>query len=547
VKRILVAMTIALALGATPVVADDNAPLPVAHDVSADTQDWQQPAATVDAEPADIVARSADRGEMTVVYAVQSGESLHVVTERVDSAQEAIAAVEQVQDDPQVLAVDVDSPRRLTGRPPAGRSPEIRARTAGVPAAAVTSADPSRTQQWALDRLEAETAWLSSTGAGVTVAVIDSGVARHPDLAGRFVKGKDFVAGTEGRTDPNGHGTHVAGIIAMTANNNLGGAGLAPDVAIMPVVVADAQGSVRASDSAKGIIWAVDHGADVVNMSYSGSISSVEQKAIQYAQSKGVVTVAAAGNAYLDERGGLYNPVQYPAAFPGVLGVGAVNKSLRRSAFSEVGKQVDVVAPGGSGQFNSPRGIFSTYGASGYVRMPGTSMAAPYVSATVALTIAHGRTQTLKTDPVDVLLSSTVDLGAPGRDDEFGFGLVSPVRALSMMDNVQTTGIALPVIAPSEVTSRTTKRVRVKIRKGYVKYRIPAKGKFLVAWQSYKNRQWSELTKFRGKRQGRMWYTVNTVGGLDVRIVAARAKKKPKPVDPIWISPTFRTRSASSR
>lgn len=550
-------MLVALTLGVAPVAADTNVPadVPPATVSPADgslpdrsDQGWEEPAATVAADPVDVVAQSEDSGAMTVVYAEQTGDSLRVVTEQAESPQDAVARVAQVQGQPAVVAVDVDSPRRLSGFPVAKKRPEKLVRTVTKPRAATTaSADPSRGQQWALDTLEAETAWQSSTGAGVTVAVIDSGVARHPDLAGRFARGKDFVAKTDGRTDPNGHGTHVAGIIAMTANNNVGGAGLAPDVAIMPVVVADAGGSVRSSDSARGIIWAVDHGADVLNMSYSGSISSVEQKAIQYAQSKGAVTVAAAGNAYLDSGGGLSNPVQYPAAFPGVLGVGAVNKSLRRSSFSEVGKQVDLVAPGGSGQFNSPRGIFSTYGSSGYVRMPGTSMAAPYASATVALTIARGLTLPLKADPVDVVLASTTDLGAPGRDDEFGFGLISPVRALATLDNVQTTGIALPVIEPSEVSTRAVKQVRVKVKQGYLKYRIPAKGKFIVAWQTYKDRKWSELSKFDGKREGRTWYTVRTAGGLQVRILAVRAKKKAKQTDPIWISPTFRTRINSPR
>ncbi len=445
------------------------------------------------------------------------------------------------------LQPEVDTTRRLTGLPASQSRPGVTSTIRRESrAAAIPSADPSRSQQWALDALDAETAWASSTGTGVTVAVIDSGVSRHPDLAGKFVRGVDLVNGGNGRMDSNGHGTHVAGIIAMTANNNLGGAGLAPGVAIMPVVVADAGGSVRSADSAKGIIWAVDHGADIVNMSYSGSASSVEQKAIQYAQSKGVVTVAAAGNAYLDSRGTLFNPVQYPAAFPGVVGVGAVTRTLRRSSFSEVGRQVDLVAPGGSGAFDSPRGIFSTYAGSGYVRMPGTSMAAPYVSGTMALTIERQRALGLQVNPVDVVLGSATDLGAQGRDDQFGFGLVSPNRALSTLNTLQATGGALPVIAPAEVTTRAVKRVRITVRKGYLKYRIPAKGRFIVGWQSYSQRKWSELNRFNGKRDGQTWYTVRSSGGMQVRIVAMRAGQKKK-TDPIWVSRTFRTRAASPR
>ncbi|HPE10871.1 MAG: S8 family serine peptidase [Actinobacteria bacterium] len=552
-KRVFVAVFLAWAMGVTPGAADD-AVVPTSTPstdqpsaTSGPSTAWQEPAATVTADPADVVEQSGETGEMTVVYAVQDGDSLRVVSDTATSTSDAIATVDQVQDRPDVVAVEVDTTRRLTGLPASQSRPGVTSTIRRESrAAAIPSADPSRSQQWALDALDAETAWASSTGTGVTVAVIDSGVSRHPDLAGKFVRGVDLVNGGNGRMDSNGHGTHVAGIIAMTANNNLGGAGLAPGVAIMPVVVADAGGSVRSADSAKGIIWAVDHGADIVNMSYSGSASSVEQKAIQYAQSKGVVTVAAAGNAYLDSRGTLFNPVQYPAAFPGVVGVGAVTRTLRRSSFSEVGRQVDLVAPGGSGAFDSPRGIFSTYAGSGYVRMPGTSMAAPYVSGTMALTIERQRALGLQVNPVDVVLGSATDLGAQGRDDQFGFGLVSPNRALSTLNTLQATGGALPVIAPAEVTTRAVKRVRITVRKGYLKYRIPAKGRFIVGWQSYSQRKWSELNRFNGKRDGQTWYTVRSSGGMQVRIVAMRAGQKKK-TDPIWVSRTFRTRAASPR
>lgn len=552
-KRVFVAVFLAWAMGVPPGAADD-AVVPTSTPstdqpsaTSGPSTAWQEPAATVTADPADVVEQSGETGEMTVVYAVQDGDSLRVVSDTATSTSDAIATVDQVQDRPDVVAVEVDTTRRLTGLPASQSRPGVTSTIRRESrAAAIPSADPSRSQQWALDALDAETAWASSTGTGVTVAVIDSGVSRHPDLAGKFVRGVDLVNGGNGRMDSNGHGTHVAGIIAMTANNNLGGAGLAPGVAIMPVVVADAGGSVRSADSAKGIIWAVDHGADIVNMSYSGSASSVEQKAIQYAQSKGVVTVAAAGNAYLDSRGTLFNPVQYPAAFPGVVGVGAVTRTLRRSSFSEVGRQVDLVAPGGSGAFDSPRGIFSTYAGSGYVRMPGTSMAAPYVSGTMALTIERQRALGLQVNPVDVVLGSATDLGAQGRDDQFGFGLVSPNRALSTLNTLQATGGALPVIAPAEVTTRAVKRVRITVRKGYLKYRIPAKGRFIVGWQSYSQRKWSELNRFNGKRDGQTWYTVRSSGGMQVRIVAMRAGQKKK-TDPIWVSRTFRTRAASPR
>ena len=128
----------------------------------------------------------------------------------------------------------------------------------------------------------------------------------------------------------------------------------------------------------------------------------------------------------------------------------------------------------------------------------------------MALTIERQRALGLQVNPVDVVLGSATDLGAQGRDDQFGFGLVSPNRALSTLNTLQATGGALPVIALAEVTTRAVKRVRITVRKGYLKYRIPAKGRFIVGWQSYSQRKWSELNRFNGKRDGQTWYTVRS-------------------------------------
>lgn len=541
VKRVLVALALALSLGTTPATADGGviaprppdatggpaggAPALTALPETAPAEGWTEPAATVTADPQEVVAQSGDSGAMTVVYAVQDGDSLRIETQPADSRRDAADTIADIQAAPDVVAVEVDTTRQLTALPSAGQ----------------LASDPGRSQQWALDVLQAESAWTESTGSGITVAVIDSGVARHPDLTGTFVRGADFVDGGDGRVDLNGHGTHVAGIIAMTANNGIGGAGLAPSVSLMPVVVADAGGSVRAADSARGIVWAVDHGADVLNLSYAGSASTVEQKAIQYAQSKGVLAVAAVGNAYFDAAGSRYNPVQYPAAFPGVIGVGSTTKRLRRSPFSEVGKQVDIVAPGGTGAFDSPRGIYSTYGGGGYVRMPGTSMATPYVSATAALILAREQGLGLTVDPKDVILGTARDLGPVGRDDEFGFGLISPMAAIAKLNELSISGGSLPVIQTTEVSSRAVHRVRVRVSDGYLRYRIPAGGRFVVAWQQLKGEKWTDPIKFNGRRTGRTWYTVRTAGGLEARILAVRngAKK----TDPIWVSRTFHTRA----
>ncbi len=282
--------------------------------------------------------------------------------------------------------------------------------------------DPMRNQQWALDKTSYEAAWPAARGAGVTVAVVDTGVlGSHEDLAAAMVPGTDLAsdahsvdpAGT-GMVDPGGHGTHVAGIIGARANNGRGIAGGAPSVKIMPVRVLDAHGSGVASDVAEGIIWAADHGARVINVSLGGGQSAGMQAAMQYANEKRAVVVAAAGNAY--QAG---NAPTYPAAYPEAIAVAAVNDQLGHASFSNTGSYVDIAAPGEM--------ILSTYGdnAHDYQWMSGTSMATPYAAAAAALIVSENKS--LSAAGVrQVLQAHARDLGAPGRDNTFGYGLVNP-------------------------------------------------------------------------------------------------------------------------
>jgi len=280
--------------------------------------------------------------------------------------------------------------------------------------------DPLRSQQWALDQTSFEQTWPVTRGGGVIVAVIDSGVlGNHQDLAGSVIPGKDFVqAGSDGRIDPNGHGTHVAGIIAAHVNNALGIAGAAPDVRILPVRVLDANGGGVASNVAKGIIWAADHGARVINLSLGGGQAAGVEQAIQYANSKRAVVIAAAGNA-----GDSGNAPMYPAAYPEAIAVAAVDSNLQHPAFSNTGGYVDVSAPG--------VGIVSAWGSSptAYASATGTSMATPYVSAEAALIYAAH--PTFGAARVTQLLEGTArDLGPGGVDPYFGHGLINPHAAL---------------------------------------------------------------------------------------------------------------------
>jgi type VII secretion-associated serine protease mycosin len=282
--------------------------------------------------------------------------------------------------------------------------------------------DPLRYQQWGLDRVPFEAAWSVTRGAGVTVAIVDSGVeADHQDLAGSVRPGIDYVnPGGDGRTDPNGHGTHVAGIIAAHVNNALGIAGAAPDVRILPVRVLDANGGGAASNVAKGVIWAADHGARVINLSLGGGLAPGIQQAMQYANSKGAVVVAAGGN-----NGQAGNSPMYPAAYPEAVAVAAVDTDRSHPAFGNTGSYIDVAAPG--------VGIVSTWGSSptAYASATGTSMATPFVSAEAALIISANPALSA-TRITKIIESTATDLGPGGVDPIFGHGLINPNAAVGV-------------------------------------------------------------------------------------------------------------------
>src|SRR4051794_17632432 len=303
----------------------------------------------------------------------------------------------------------------------------------GPAAAPAGAADPLRARQWNLDLIEADAAHAVSTGAGATVAVIDSGVqADHPDLAGRIGPGYDFVDGDATPQDGDGHGTHVTGIIGAAADNGVGIEGVAPGATLMPVRVLGNDGSGTTDVVARGVDWAREHGADVINLSLGSDVPLVGaaggdafDAAIRRAIADGIVVVAAAGNNAV--------PVcEQPAASAGLLCVGAVDKRRQRSFFSSFGSGLGLVAPGGSGASSSGaevgEDVLSTYPRSTYHEMAGTSQAAPHVAAVAALLVARGiRGQAA----VHRLLDTATDLGAPGTDPEYGHGLVNARAALA--------------------------------------------------------------------------------------------------------------------
>lgn len=235
--------------------------------------------------------------------------------------------------------------------------------------------DPRLSLQWGLEKTRAAAAWAAARGEGVLVAVVDSGVNHgHEELAGRVLAGPDFVNGDEDPMDDNGHGTHVAGIVAAAAGNGAGAAGVAPGARILAVKVLNSRGRGTTSGAAAGVRHAVRAGARVVNLSLGAPFDSgVLREAVRDALASGVLVVAAAGNSGSQAS-------FYPAAQPGVIAVGSSDRADARSVFSNHGPWVTVAAPG--------QGIYSSWKTGGYAVLSGTSMAAPQVAGAAALVMS---------------------------------------------------------------------------------------------------------------------------------------------------------------
>jgi len=300
--------------------------------------------------------------------------------------------------------------------------------------------DPKFKYQWHLDQIHMKDAWKLGQGAGVIVAVIDTGVAKVPDLANtEMVAGYDFVGDRADATDDHGHGTHVAGTIAQSTNNGVGVAGVAFKAKIMPIKVLSARGSGSVSGIAEGIRYAADHGAKVINMSLGGPMaSSVLAKAVKYAHDKGVTVVCAAGN---DGRG----KVSYPAAYPGAIAVAATQFDETTTFYSNWGKEIDIAAPGGNTRVDQNGdgmmdGVLQNTVVPGdtkrndYLLFMGTSMASPHIAGVAALVIGAGVTDP---DAVEKVLKATARKPkgqsgelATGDQNRYGAGIVDAAAAL---------------------------------------------------------------------------------------------------------------------
>ncbi|NUK20976.1 type VII secretion-associated serine protease mycosin, partial [Streptomyces lunaelactis] len=296
-------------------------------------------------------------------------------------------------------------------------------------------ADAIRAQQWGLDALDTAQAWNTTEGKGITVAVLDTGVDdSHPDLAGSVLPGKDFIGfgAQRGSRAWARHGTAMAGIIAAHGHGSGredGVLGIAPEAKILPVRVIlegtdkarEKARNTRGTALAQGIRWAADQGADVINLSLGDDSESAhpeagEDAAVQYALAKGSVVVASAGNG--GEKG---DHISYPAAYPGVIAVTAVDRNGTHAAFSTRRWYATVSAPGVDIVIADPD--------RNYYQGWGTSAASAFVSGAVALVrAAHPG---LAPAQIKKLLADTARSGPKGgRDDAKGYGIVDPVAAI---------------------------------------------------------------------------------------------------------------------
>ena len=358
--------------------------------------------------------------------------------------------------------------------------------------------DPLYKYQWHLNNPMIQQSWDISLGSNVIIAVFDTGIAYRngggfalaPDLAEtNFMPGYDFVNDDSYPDDDNRHGTHIAGIIAQSTNNLYGGSGVAPDCILMPVKVLDESGAGSVADIVDAIYFAVNNGAQIINMSYGfvTSPSASEEEAINYAVSQGVAVICSAGNEATNE-------AHYPSAYDATI---CVTSTRYDHSFAEIysnfGPDVDICAPGGDldedvNGDGYPDGIYQQthngvdFKAFEFYFAEGTSCSSAFVSGVAALVLARAGRPLSPAELRQILQSTATDLGEPGWDQFYGWGLINPLAAIQAAASyttasIFTPGIPLQTINPystasnayqvqSQVTSANINPVRVQSQNG---------------------------------------------------------------------------------
>ncbi|WP_432574482.1 S8 family peptidase [Kineococcus sp. SYSU DK005] len=355
------------------------------------------------------------------------GDRLVLETVTAPGAAAAERLADELDADPAVSSAEPRTTYRLT--PTAGER-------LGGPLLLAT--DPYLRYATHLDEIAAPAAWATTTGRGVTVAVLDSGVdPTAPDLAGRVLPGANLAAGTDIGT----HGTQVATVVAGARGNAHGAIGVAPEVEVLPVRVCTPDGC--AGDAvARGILWAADHGAEVLNLSLGGeTYSRVTADAVQYAIGKGVVVVASAGNS--GDRG---NPVEYPASYPGVVSVSASAAGGGAAPWAQHNDSVDLSAPGEQVVVGGPAAEGHAY-----FLARGTSFSAPQVAAAAALVRSVNTTATAA--QVEGFLEATA-APRPSWPAGYGAGMLDVAAAVRAAATPVTTSSPAPVVPRRTRTPR---------------------------------------------------------------------------------------------
>jgi subtilisin family serine protease len=285
----------------------------------------------------------------------------------------------------------------------------------------------SETLDWGMKVTGVPQYWRTTKGKGIKIGILDTGIAsQHPDLRLAIKKSKDFTRSRSGVNDVQGHGTHVAGTVGARQNST-GVVGAAPESDLYIAKVLGDNGSGSDQSVAAGIDWCIQMGVDIISMSLgSPRPSNIIHAAVKRAHAKGIFIIAAAGND-----GPRIGTEGYPAKYPEVISVGAIDRRLKVAKFSSRGNTVDIVAPGDQ--------ILSTYPPKGFAKLSGTSMATPLVSGIVALLLAHDRMyngQDIKNNDQlkKILRETAIDIDRKGFDPNSGFGLINPKKLIEEFD-----------------------------------------------------------------------------------------------------------------